>query len=80
MVNKIEDERPLLGGTVSLTRTAHVLETADKEFCLDPMVSLFHGKDVWPAVLVFKLHTSQEVFRDLNPEDVLQTGLKTVFL
>jgi len=80
MVHKIKDERPLLGGAISLARTAHVLETADKKFCLDPMVSPFHGKDVWSAVLVFKLHTSQDVFRELNPKDVFQTGLRTVFL
>ena len=80
MVDKVEDELPLLGGAISLARTAHVFETPDKEFCLDPIVSLFHGKDVWSAVLVFKLDTSQEVFRDLNPKDGLQTGMRTVFL
>jgi hypothetical protein len=44
------------------------------------MLSLFDGEDVWSAVFVFKLDTSQEIFRDFNPKDCFQTGLRTVLL
>jgi hypothetical protein len=79
-MNKVEDELPLLRGTITLAITAHALETPNKEFCFDPIISLFHGKDVWPAVFVFRLHSRQEIFRYLNPEDGLESGLRTVLL
>jgi hypothetical protein len=80
MVDKVEDELPLLGAAITLAITAHGLETSDKEFSLNPMVSLFDGEDMWSAVFVVKLDTSQEVFRDFNPKDCVQTGLRTVLL
>ena len=80
MVNKVDDELALLGSAITLALTAHGLVTPDKEFCLDPFVSHFHGEDVWSAVFVFKLDTSQKDFRYLNPKDGFQTGLRAVFL
>ena len=46
MVDKVEDELPLLGAAITLAITAHGLETSDKEFSLNPMVSLFDGEDM----------------------------------
>ena len=80
MLHKVEDELPLLGAAITLAITAHGLETSDKEFCLHPMVSRFDGKDMWSASLVFKLDTRQKVFRDFNPKNVLQTGLRAILL
>jgi hypothetical protein len=79
MVDKVEDELPLLGSAITLALTVHGFETPDKEFCLDPIVSHFHGEDVWSAVFVFKLDTGQEVLGYFNPKDGVQTGLRTVF-
>ena len=80
MVDKVEDELPLLGRAITLAITARGFETSDKEFCLDPIVSHFDGKDVWSAVFVFRLDTGQEVPRDFDPKDGVQTGLRTVLL
>ena len=80
MLHKVEDELPLLGAAITLAITAHGFETSDKEFCFDPIVSRFDGKDMRSAGLVFRLDTRQKVFRDFNPENVLQTGLRTILL
>jgi hypothetical protein len=79
-MDKVEDELPLLRGAIILAITGHGFETPDKKFRFDPIVSLLHGEDVWSTVFVFKLDTRQEIFRHLNPEDGIQTGLRTVFL
>jgi hypothetical protein len=78
MVDKVEDELSLLGGGITLAITAHGFETSDKEFCLKPGISHFDGEDMWSAGLVFKLDTLQKVFRDCNPKNGVQTGLRAV--
>jgi hypothetical protein len=80
MVDKVEDKLPLLGRAITLAVTVHGFETADKEFCFNPTVSHFDGEDMWSAVFVFKLDTCQKVFRDFNPKDGLQTGLRAALL
>lgn len=80
MVDKIEDVLSLLERGITLAITAHGFETSDKEFCLDPIISHFDGEDMGSAGLVFKLDTSQKVFRDFNPKDRVQTGLSAVLL
>ena len=79
-MDKVEDKLPLLGAAITLAITAHGFETSDKEFCLHPTISRFDGKDMRSAGLVFRLDTRQKVFRDFNPENVLQTGLRAVLL
>ena len=80
MVEKAEDKLPLLGAAITLAITAHGFETSDEEFCLEPIISHFDGKDMWSAGLVFKLDTRQKVFGNFNPKDCVQTGLSAVLL
>ena len=80
MVDKVEDEPPLLGRAITLAITVHGFETSDKEFCFNPIVSHFNGEDMWSALFVFKLDARQKVFWDFNPKDGLQTGLRTALL